>query len=320
MVSPTGLGIWLWDMNQLGKSWPAIAHRCASMGLRWVCIRAGMFTATPEIIKNAFGAYEIAIFTWHYAVPDRDAKEIAVVKQCKDAGSLGHVLDPEMEYATDAQSHADAKRFVSALRQAVGSDYFVGYAPFCDPQVFPKYPYAEFSAECAAAMPQIYFTVAKRASIEMITWLDPQWTKLGLSYTMPILSVWGSNDPRNIDPKAGPFVLKELTDALAHFADKPAVSLWALESIHKTAEDYLKSKTGPVAVAPHPDFDLTTVTGQQSALQWLGYPVGDIDGIAGPQTKAAVILFQRDHGCAPDGVLGPQSAAALTNTLDASIG
>ena len=314
MTSPSGLGIWLWDANQIGRSWPAIAHRCASMGLRWVCVRAGMFTAAPALVKSAFAAYGIDVFTWHYAVPNRDEREIAVVRQCKDGGSLGHVLDPEMEYATDAASHADAKRFVTALRQAVGADYFLGYAPFCDPQVFPKYPYAEFSAECAA-MPQIYFTVAKRASLEMIHWLDPQWDKLGLQYTMPILSVWGSNDPRNIDPKAGPFVLKELTDALTHFEGKPAVSLWALESIHRTAEDYLKQKTGAIAVAPHPAFDLSSIQGQQEALTWLGYPVGDIDGIAGPQTKAAIIAFQRDHACAPDGIFGPQTLTMLTAAL-----
>ena len=68
-------------------------------------------------------------------------------------------------------------------------------------------------------------------------------------------------------------------------------------------------------MAPHPAFDLSGTQGQQEALTWLGYPVGDIDGIAGPQTKAAIIAFQRDHACAPDGIFGPQTLAMLTAAL-----
>lgn len=316
MSAPSGLGIWLWDMNQLGRSWPRIAHRCAAMGLKWVCIRAGMFLGATEIVKRSFAAYRIRVFTWHYAVPNRDEREIALVRHCRDAGAAGHVLDPEMEYATDDQSHADAKRFVRDLRASVGGDYFLGYAPFCDPDIFPKYPYAEFSAECEA-MPQVYFTLAKRRALEMIQWLDPQWTKRGLTYAMPILSVWGSNDPRRIDPKAGPFEVGELKDALANYATKPAMSLWALESIHPTAEAYLNDLAGPIVMAPPPAVDLATTLGVQTALTWLGYDPGPIDGLFGPRTRAGVIAFQRDHACDPDGVVGPITLAALRAALGA---
>jgi peptidoglycan hydrolase-like protein with peptidoglycan-binding domain len=37
------------------------------------------------------------------------------------------------------------------------------------------------------------------------------------------------------------------------------------------------------------------------------------DGIFGPQTKAAVVLFQQTHNLAPDGVVGPVTRAALLN-------
>lgn len=49
----------------------------------------------------------------------------------------------------------------------------------------------------------------------------------------------------------------------------------------------------------------------QRQLTWLGYPVGNIDGIKGSRTRAAVMAFQADNGLLVDGVVGPQTWAAL---------
>jgi outer membrane protein OmpA-like peptidoglycan-associated protein len=49
----------------------------------------------------------------------------------------------------------------------------------------------------------------------------------------------------------------------------------------------------------------------QHILQDLGYYQGNIDGIAGPQTDAAVRAFQQDRGLAVDGVVGDTTWAAL---------
>jgi len=49
----------------------------------------------------------------------------------------------------------------------------------------------------------------------------------------------------------------------------------------------------------------------QVKLQALGYDVGEIDGIFGPQTAASVHSFQLSQGLVPDGEVGPLTAAAL---------
>lgn len=49
----------------------------------------------------------------------------------------------------------------------------------------------------------------------------------------------------------------------------------------------------------------------QRALQKLGYMVGAIDGIYGPQTAAAVVAFQNEKGIVPDGEVGAATRTAL---------
>ena len=50
----------------------------------------------------------------------------------------------------------------------------------------------------------------------------------------------------------------------------------------------------------------------QSKLQTLNYDVGPVDGIYGSKTKTAVQKFQYDNNLIVDGIVGPQTQAALT--------
>lgn len=49
----------------------------------------------------------------------------------------------------------------------------------------------------------------------------------------------------------------------------------------------------------------------QERLAGSGFAPGQIDGIFGPTTKAAVIAFQNSKHLAPDGIVGSQTWAAL---------
>jgi LysM repeat protein len=53
------------------------------------------------------------------------------------------------------------------------------------------------------------------------------------------------------------------------------------------------------------------VAGLQVGLYRYGYYAGAIDGVVGPQTKAAILKLQRSAGLAPDGVPGKRTRAAL---------
>lgn len=56
----------------------------------------------------------------------------------------------------------------------------------------------------------------------------------------------------------------------------------------------------------------------QTKLKRWGYYKGSIDGIYGSQTRAAVRYFQQKNGLAVDGIVGPNTAAALGMTLSSS--
>lgn len=54
----------------------------------------------------------------------------------------------------------------------------------------------------------------------------------------------------------------------------------------------------------------TTISIQQKLVS-LGYDTGGIDGIFGPKTRRAVMLFQASRNLTVDGIVGPQTRAAL---------
>jgi len=65
-----------------------------------------------------------------------------------------------------------------------------------------------------------------------------------------------------------------------------------------------------VVAAPAASGDMR-VAALQAALHGRGLYSGSIDGIAGPQTRRAVVALQRQSGLAVDGVAGPRTLAAL---------
>jgi hypothetical protein len=77
----------------------------------------------------------------------------------------------------------------------------------------------------------------------------------------------------------------------------------------------LPPPAGPAQQLP----DLFTLAGIQQALIALGFDPGKPDGLAGPNTQAAVRAFQSQQGLANDGVVGRITRAALAKAWAAKM-
>ncbi len=71
------------------------------------------------------------------------------------------------------------------------------------------------------------------------------------------------------------------------------------------------SHQGKIEMAQGLIEDVSTVKGQQTRFNNLGYNAGVVDGINGKKTKAAATSFQRDNALGVDGICGPKTQAKL---------
>lgn len=75
---------------------------------------------------------------------------------------------------------------------------------------------------------------------------------------------------------------------------------------------------GITSEAPSTHIDEDDIRLAQTILTNLGYSLGEVDGVPGPRTVAAVRRFQEEHGTLKvDGVIGRATLAALVRTNDA---
>lgn len=81
------------------------------------------------------------------------------------------------------------------------------------------------------------------------------------------------------------------------------------------------SEEAPTEAEPEPEetpkAEAVDTAAVQTRLRELGYLIGPADGTKGQQTIAAVMAFQRVNGLQVDGVVGPQTLAALESPVRA---
>ncbi len=90
-------------------------------------------------------------------------------------------------------------------------------------------------------------------------------------------------------------------------------------TLPRTTSQSTSTTTTPAVQAPtqalRPGDTGAQVKLLQRALASLGFSAGKPDGVYGPGTEAAVKSFQASNGLTQDGIVGPQTVAALQKAL-----
>lgn len=122
-----------------------------------------------------------------------------------------------------------------------------------------------------------------------------------------------NQDLKNIEPRGFNFSkiavkIKQWKPGLTNLVKKWTIAStadWIADTI-KVAWDKLRAITvDREYVGPGYNTTGDPVKTVQSALNNRGYSAGTADGIYGPNTKNAIIRFQRSRGLAADGIVGP---------------
>jgi len=117
----------------------------------------------------------------------------------------------------------------------------------------------------------------------------------------------------------------KFTAAMKQVAFGPKIGIWpgrykairpVLESQFGIVVPTVEELAGSPPVAPAGP-DLSSPAGIQKFLIGQGYDLGPAgaDGVFGPKTKLAVATFQKFVGLTPDGIVGPNTAAAMLAVL-----
>lgn len=300
-----GIGMWIWYVAKSGGV-DGIIGRARVSGIRTVFIKAadgphpwGQWARAVRPLRAA----GLQVCAWQYVYPSRPAAQAALAARQIARGADCFVIDAEAEFeggAYEGAKYRAARRYLAALRAAIGPDYPVGMTSFAYPDYHRTFPYSVWLEPPNGAqvnLPQIYWKAfragAARATDRTYRWNDP--------YGAPIM------------PIGGTFLGERPADLLAFRCRVGAygssgASYWSWQDTRPGQWPVLGSATDcPEPVQrplPYPTLARGArgdpVVWLQARLRAWGLPVRR-DGGFGAETRAGVSAFQREQGLAVTG-------------------
>lgn len=103
-----------------------------------------------------FKARGLKVCAWQYVYGSYPYVEAELASRAAKAGADCIVIDAEVEYKN---RYTSARRYVTRLRQQIGTQYPVGFTSFAYPDFHPTIPYSVFLGPGGAQwnLPQMYF-------------------------------------------------------------------------------------------------------------------------------------------------------------------
>ena len=308
-----GRAMWIWelgltDAGDLSRIVAAArAHRITTVLIKSSDGTTAWSQFTPALVSTLHAAH-LKVCAWQYVYGNRPGVEANLGAAAVKDGADCLVIDAETEYEG---KYVAAQAYVHDLRKQIGGRYPVALAGFPYVDYHPAFPYSVFLGPGGAQfnVPQMYWRAigVSPAAVFAHTYA------FNLPYERaiyPLGQVYGNPPPRQIRQ------FRRL--ALQYGAG--GVSWWDWQEARPAGWTALAAPTGPVprfaasartqmaTVGLHARGDL--VVWIQEHLVSAGEPDA-VDGSFGPSTEAAVAAFQAAHGLLVDGLVGPETWAAL---------
>jgi hypothetical protein len=306
-----GRAMWIWELPRSDRgsltSLIADAHR---FGLSTLIVKSSDGTDmwsqfTPQLV-SALHANGIKVCAWQYVYGNAPITEAYKGAAAVHDGADCLIIDAESEYEG---KYVSAQAYINRLRSLIGYHYPLVLAGFPYIDFHPAFPYSVFLGPGGAQYnaPQMYWRDIGTTTDNVFG----HTYAYNLIYQRPIYplgQVYGR-------PPAHQVVrFREL----ARVYGAPGVSWWdwqeasasmwtALSRPAGTIPGYVPYKT-MADVNPSDHGDL--VVWVQERLVSAGYPI-QISGDYGYHTLLDVEAFQTAHGLSADGIIGPQTWAAL---------
>jgi hypothetical protein len=316
-----GRAMWIWELGLTdGGDLSRIIAGARYYRITTLIIKSSDGTSpwsqfTPQLVSELHAAH-LKVCAWQYIYGNHPGVEANLGADAVKAGADCLVLDAETEYQG---RYVAAQAFVRDLRKQIHARYPVALAGFPYVDYHPAFPYSVFLGPGGAQydVPQMY------------------WRDIGVSPTAVFAHTYAFNLPygRPIYPLGQvygnpPMRQVEQFRRLALQYGAEGVSWWDWQeararewSAVAAAPSSLPhaaatSQAAMATVGLHARGDL--VVWIQEHLLSAGEP-DTVDGRFGPSTEAAVEGFQAAHGLLVDGIVGPDTWAALLRYRPAAI-
>jgi hypothetical protein len=306
-----GRAMWIWELPKSDRgSLTSLIADARRFGLSTLIVKSSDGTDmwsqfTPQLV-SALHANGIKVCAWQYVYGNAPITEAYKGAAAVHDGADCLIIDAESEYEG---KYVSAQAYINRLRSLIGYSYPLVLAGFPYIDFHPAFPYSVFLGPGGAQYnaPQMYWR-------DIGTTTDSVFGHTyayNLIYQRPIYplgQVYGR-------PPAHQVVrFREL----ARVYGAPGVSWWdwqeagasmwtALSRPAGTIPGYVPYKT-MADVNPSDHGDL--VVWVQEHLVSAGYPI-QISGDYGYHTLLDVEAFQTAHGLSADGIIGPETWAAL---------
>jgi hypothetical protein len=306
-------GMWIWYVSRSeGGSLPALIARAKRSDIGTVYIKAGDGATTwNQFNKPLVAALHrggIDVCAWQFVYGDHPAAEAQVGATAVRRGADCLVIDAEGEYEG---KYAAADRYIRTLRAEIGDTFPLSLAAFPYVDYHPSFPYSVFFGPGGAtySQPQMYWKTIG-TSVRGVFEHTYLYNRI---YGHPIYPLGQTYEA----PGNGPLRLFRRF-AASYGGQAPSWWDWQETSGREWgalgASGALRPLTGYSIDVVHPLVKRGSkgdmVVWAQEHLVAAGALL-PITGIFGNQTRAAVRLFQEDHGLLPTGAIATETWSAL---------